>query len=437
MLTLFHHPFCPHSRFVRLAFGEYGVTARMVEERVWERRQEFLALNPDCTTPVLVEEGYPAVPGPGIIAEFLDETRGAEFGEQRLLPREPGPRVEVRRLMNWFNDKFFAEVSGPLTMERLYKRQMPVSAGGGSPDTDAIRAARQNMRYHLAYIGWLVRTRDWLAGPRMSYADLAAAAHLSAADYLGDVPWNEDEAAKTWYAQLKSRTSTSERSGRTQNSAGRSRTSSWLRHRRHHATRFDSARARAPAAVPGRRRSRRHGMDGNDCGAAGRSARVVAAGALRHHPGAQLWSGRQSAGDPEQARPGRHFRLRPGRRLPRHHQAAAQSAGALAHRTSRRRREGVRRHRGCHGETARRRRRRGLAGQAHQSCFAAVRIVAVSRRDLHHARAAGGCAGDGLLRHLPRLHRHLPHRRVPRALSARCAPLHLVSHHRAQGSHPA
>ena len=25
MLTLFHHPFCPHSRFVRLALGEYGI----------------------------------------------------------------------------------------------------------------------------------------------------------------------------------------------------------------------------------------------------------------------------------------------------------------------------------------------------------------------------------------------------------------------------
>jgi glutathione S-transferase len=109
--------------------------------------------------------------------------------------------------MSWFNEKFFAEVSGPLTMERLYKRQMPSSAGGGSPDTEVIRAARHNIRYHLAYIGWLVRTRDWLAGARMSYADLAAAAHLSAADYLGDVPWNEDEAAKTWYAQIKSRPS--------------------------------------------------------------------------------------------------------------------------------------------------------------------------------------------------------------------------------------
>jgi glutathione S-transferase len=77
--------------------------------------------------------------------------------------------------------------------------------GGGPPDT--IRAARANVRYHLAYIGWLVRTRDWLAGERLSFADLAAAAHLSTVDYLGDVPWNEDDAAKNWYARVKSRPS--------------------------------------------------------------------------------------------------------------------------------------------------------------------------------------------------------------------------------------
>ena len=207
MLTLFHHPFCPHSRFVRLALGECGIDVRMVEERVWERRQEFLILNAACTTPVLVEEGHPAVPGAAVIAEYLDETRGVELGEQRLLPRESGPRVEVRRLASWFNDKFFAEVSGPMVMERCYKRYMRMEQGGGPPDTDAIRAARTNMRYHLAYIGWLVGTRNWLAGGRMSYADLAAAAHLSAVDYLGDVPWNEDEAAKTWYARVKSRPS--------------------------------------------------------------------------------------------------------------------------------------------------------------------------------------------------------------------------------------
>jgi len=207
MLTLFHHPFCPHSRFVRLALDEYGLTVRFVEERAWERRQEFLALNPAGETPVLVEEGVPPIPGAAIIAEYLDETRGDKLGPGRLLPREPGERIEVRRLMSWFHDKFFAEVSGPLVTERVYKRFIPSGAGGGPPDTETLRAARSNIRYHLTYIGWLVRTRDWLAGSSLSYADLAAAAHLSAADYLGDVPWHEDETAKTWYARIKSRPS--------------------------------------------------------------------------------------------------------------------------------------------------------------------------------------------------------------------------------------
>jgi len=207
MFTLFHHPFCPHSRFIRLALGEYGLAAQLVEERVWERRQDFLALNPACTTPVLVNEAHAPVPGAAIIAEYLDETQGPQLGSQRLLPGTGPARVEVRRLTSWFNDKFFAEVTGPLTMERLYKRHMPVSSGGGAPDTEVMRVARHNIRYHLAYIGWLLRTRDWLGGERMSYADLAAAAHLSAVDYLGDVPWNDDEMAKAWYARLKSRPS--------------------------------------------------------------------------------------------------------------------------------------------------------------------------------------------------------------------------------------
>jgi len=207
MITLFHHPFCPHSRFVRLALGEYAIAPRLVEERVWERREEFLALNPEGSTPLLIEEGHPAVPGAVTIAEYLDETYGSERGDRRLLPTDSGARVEVRRLSSWFHGKFFAEVSNFLVTERIYKQSMRAEQGGGPPDTSAIRAARANIRYHLAYIGWLARQRTWLAGERMSYADLAAAAHLSVADYLGDVPWNEDEAAKTWYARMKSRPS--------------------------------------------------------------------------------------------------------------------------------------------------------------------------------------------------------------------------------------
>jgi glutathione S-transferase len=207
MVTLFHHPFCPHSRFVRVVLAEYGALARLVEERVWERREAFIELNPAGTTPVLIEESGPPVPGASVIAEYLDETRGLGLGDHRLLAEDPAARVEVRRLLSWFLDKFYAEVTEALVMERVYRRHMTVEQGGGPPDTNALRVARRNIRYHLAYIGWLAGTRNWLAGDRLSYADFAAAAHLSVADYLGDVPWNENEAAKTWYARVKSRPS--------------------------------------------------------------------------------------------------------------------------------------------------------------------------------------------------------------------------------------
>ena len=204
MALLHHHPFCPQSRFVRLALAEMGLEPDVVEERPWERRPEFLAANPAGTTPVFSEDGLD-VPGATVIAEYLDETRGPALNGRRLMPTDAAARVEVRRLLEWFLGKFHEEVSGYLVTEKIYKRFMPAELGGGSPDMGAIRAARTNLRYHLKYIGYLVDARNWLAGDDLTYADLAAAAHLSAADYLGDVPWDEDETAKAWYARVKSR----------------------------------------------------------------------------------------------------------------------------------------------------------------------------------------------------------------------------------------
>ena len=208
MFTLFHHPFCPHSRFIRLMLGEYGLELRLVEERIWERREAFLALNAAGTTPVLVDEGNPADPGRRRSSPNISTRPMApKWDERRLMPETIAERIEVRRLMAWFNEKFFEEVSNPLVTERIYKRFMSEENGGGAPSAEVMRAAKANVRYHLAYIGWLAQTRNYLAGDRLTYADLAAAAHLSAIDYLGDVPWSEDDAAKAWYARVKSRPS--------------------------------------------------------------------------------------------------------------------------------------------------------------------------------------------------------------------------------------
>ena len=205
MTDLYYHPLCPHSRFIRLILGEFGIEPHLIEERVFDRRRDFLIMNPAGVTPVLLDEHLPPIPGAGPIAEYLDESRGLALGDRRLLPEDLGGRVEVRRLLDWFNRKFFEEVSDNLITEKVYKRFMSTEQGGGAPDMDIVRVARSNIRYHLRYIGHLIRNRNWLGGDRLSYADLAAAAHLSSIDFLGDVPWAEDETARNWYARVKSR----------------------------------------------------------------------------------------------------------------------------------------------------------------------------------------------------------------------------------------
>lgn len=206
MAILFHHPLCPRSRFIRLLLAEYGIEPELIEERPYERRQDFLIANPAGDLPVMIDSNDFVVPGANTIAEYLDETRGLGL-DRRLLPERPGERVETRRLTDWFNVKFYQEVSEPLLIEKVYKRFMRPEHGGGAPEMGAVRAARHNIRYHLRYIGHLTATRKWLAGDNMTHADLAAAAHLSCADFVGDVPWSENAEAKEWYMRMKSRPS--------------------------------------------------------------------------------------------------------------------------------------------------------------------------------------------------------------------------------------
>jgi glutathione S-transferase len=201
MPLLYHYPLCPHSRFIRLILSEYGIAADMVEERAGDRRPEFLALDPAGRTPLFIDDDGTIVQS-AVIAEYLDEAYGPARGAQRLLPTEKRARIETRRLVDWFNVKFFEEVTNWLVTEKVYKRFSPQ---GGAPDMDLVRVARANVRHHLRYIGYLTGARNWLAGDRLTYADFAAAAHLSCVDYLGDAPWDEDEAAKHWYQRIKSR----------------------------------------------------------------------------------------------------------------------------------------------------------------------------------------------------------------------------------------
>ena len=199
MRLLYHLPLSPFARKVRLVLGEKRLPFELQLEKTWERRPEYLELNPAGTVPTLVEENGLVVPDSGVICEYLDEA----YPETPLLGRKHAERVEVRRLVAWFDGKFAREVTANLLGEKFMKRL----SGRGNPDAGALRAGYANMRAHMEYIGWLSETRKWLGGDALSLADFAAAAHLSALDFAGDVDWAMSPATKDWYARIKSRPS--------------------------------------------------------------------------------------------------------------------------------------------------------------------------------------------------------------------------------------
>jgi len=200
MWQLYQFPLCPFSRKVRLHLAEKGVPFELWRESPWEQRDEFLDKNPAARTPVIANaERAITLVDSRAICEYFEET----VDKNPMINGTAPMRAEIRRLVALFDENFFGDVTGPLLHERMKKRLVYRQ----SPDSRVLREAMKLAHEHLYYIDYLVDTRPWLAGATMSLADLAAAAQISVADYLGGLDWAGHEQAKSWYSVFKSRPS--------------------------------------------------------------------------------------------------------------------------------------------------------------------------------------------------------------------------------------
>jgi len=196
MARLYHVPLSPFCRKVRLCLAEKRIECELVEERYWERDPDFLRRNPAGKVPVLRFDGRFLTESMAI-CEYLDERHPTP----PLMPDTPEDRYEVRRLVGWFDDTFHHQVTAKLLYERVNKKVMKQ----GFPDSRNVKDGARAIKMHLDYMAGLLDQRRWLAGDVMTLADFAAAAHLSALDYISDVDWHRSETVKDWYAKIKSR----------------------------------------------------------------------------------------------------------------------------------------------------------------------------------------------------------------------------------------
>jgi glutathione S-transferase len=199
MWHLYQFPLCPFSRKVRLLLGEKGIAYELLRENPWDHRDEFLQMNPAGRTPVMTDNKGIMLSDSVAISEYLDETT-----EKNPMISGTAPyRAEIRRLVALFDQQFFGDVTAPLLHERMTKRivfRQP-------PDAKILREAMKLANNHLDYIDYLIDHRAWIAGSTMSMADLAAAAQISVADYLGGIDWTGHAQTKAWYGMFKSRPS--------------------------------------------------------------------------------------------------------------------------------------------------------------------------------------------------------------------------------------
>jgi glutathione S-transferase len=199
MRQLYHTALSPFCRKIRLMLKEKSIEFELINENPWDRKLDLFALSPAADLPILVEDNGFALSGAYAISEYLEEN----YPGICLLGRNSAERAEVRRLVDWFDHKFDHEVTQNILFEKAFKHYF----GKGAPSSSAIRQGQQHLLYHLDYIGYLAGERYFLAGDTLTLADLAAAAHLSAIDYTGDVPWDYNKTAHSWYALVKSRPS--------------------------------------------------------------------------------------------------------------------------------------------------------------------------------------------------------------------------------------
>ena len=200
MTTLYHYPLCPFSRKIRLLLGEQKIGTDLIVERYWENRKEFIKLNPSGEVPILIFDEVTFC-GQYAITEYI------EFKYDNILPQDIKTKAENRRLIDWFDNKFYREVTKIIINERVEKRFRSVEKGGGLPNTELIRLAINTMNNHLKYMEYLLERRFWLVTNKIELADLTAASHISCLDYLGDIPWEKFPEIKLWYSRIKSRPS--------------------------------------------------------------------------------------------------------------------------------------------------------------------------------------------------------------------------------------
>ena len=191
MRRLIHLTLAPRSRFIRLILGEKRLA---YDAAAPEEGQNHL--------PIFIDLDGTRVDGLWAIVDYLEGT----YDDRPLIPEAPAARAEALRLLDWAMEPLHDTVTTRIVFEKGAQRHTGATVKR-TPDMAVIREGREALKLALAALGEAADRNGYLACRDCTLGDLAVAAHLSALDYFGEVPWTDYPAAAEWYLRIKSRPS--------------------------------------------------------------------------------------------------------------------------------------------------------------------------------------------------------------------------------------
>ena len=199
MFTLYHYYLCSSSRYIRLILEEHKITYETQLENYWKPQKDFLKLNPAGHLPVLVNEENFSIIGTNACVEYIKDLEL----RPNLIVDSYKEKAETNRLVHWFEVIFKKEVFDPIMYEKVYSRIID----NITPNSENIRAALQNLDFHIQYFNFLLDSKNYFIKDELTYLDLLAAANFSVLDYLGLLNLKSYKNIKEWYLKVKSRPS--------------------------------------------------------------------------------------------------------------------------------------------------------------------------------------------------------------------------------------
>jgi glutathione S-transferase len=225
MLELYHSVNSVCAQKVRIVFEEKSLpwTEHLMTLQGDQFDPAYLKLNPNAVVPTLVHDGQPVIES-SIILYYLDDA----FPEPPLMPDAPLARVRVRAY-NKLIDEYLHNACSTLSFATAFRARMAKMTPqqldehlAQSPSQKRSEFKRDvilkgldskfvvdALHLHEKLLGWMensLRDGDYLAGERVSLADIAVIPYILRLDLIRlSKMWQDKPGIAEWYARMRQR----------------------------------------------------------------------------------------------------------------------------------------------------------------------------------------------------------------------------------------